>query len=219
MGLHGAGCSQRASSGPRHPADALGANATALRRGLVPGLDATPAGREVYRQMGYRDIYAVTRLRAERPAREDTSFLPGLARMAPQDLDAVLAFDAPRFGADRGVLLADLRRRAPHAAHVLRDGAGVLRGFVLARVGSRAAQIGPLVATDETAAHALFDAALGAMPGAVIADVPDAQGALLTSLAARGFERERLFTRMLYDRSAPLDKPAAIYALTGPEFA
>ena len=195
------------------------ANATALAQGLVPGLDATPAGREVYRQMGYHDIYTVTRLLAKHPARESDGAVPGLSLMAGQDLDAVVAFDAPRFGADRAALLVDLRHRAPRAAHVLRDGAGALRGFVLARAGSKTAQIGPLVATDDAAALALFNAALEAMPGPVIADVPDAQRTLLTSIDALGFVPERPFTRMLFDHSAPLDRPAAIFALTGPEFA
>lgn len=195
------------------------ATAAARTRGLVPGLDATPAGREVYRQMGYHDIYTATRLRAKTPARETLGAVPGLAPMAERDLGAVAAFDAPRFGADRAALLADLHRRAPQAAHVLRDGAGALRGFVLARTGAKAAQIGPLVAVDSRAARTLFDAALAAMPGPVIAYVPVAQRALLTTLAARGFVAERPFTRMLHDHRAPLDRPAAIFAITGPEFA
>ena len=31
-------------------------------QGLVPGLDATPAGREVYARLGFRDTWPITRL-------------------------------------------------------------------------------------------------------------------------------------------------------------
>jgi GNAT superfamily N-acetyltransferase len=195
------------------------ATAHARTNGLVPGLDATPDGREVYRQLGYCNIYGVTRMRAVVPVCAVPVGMPGLAPMMAQDLAAVVAHDVPCFGADRRAVLVDLHRRTPQAAHIVRNVAGELRGFVLARNGARAAQIGPLVAKDPATAVALFEAALGTLRGPVIVDVPDAQEDLLSALILRGFVPERPFTRMLHGTEKALGRPADIYALTGPEFA
>ncbi|HSP24569.1 MAG TPA: GNAT family N-acetyltransferase [Saliniramus sp.] len=185
---------------------------------LVPGLDATPAGREVYRQLGFADIYGVTRLNAPKGGVIDGEAVKGVSLLSAADMAAVTAYDAPIFGADRSLLLGSLRERMPHLAFaVLKD--GVCRGYVLAREGRNATQVGPLVADDMQVARTLLSAALSKIDGPVFIDLADRHAEIRDRLEQIGFTVQRPFTRMLAGRSEPLDDPPRIVALTGPEFA
>jgi len=185
---------------------------------LVPGLDATPAGREVYRQLGFADIYGVTRLNAPHGGVTGGEATHGIAPLSVADMAAVAAYDAPIFGADRSALLDSLRRRMPHLAFAAGE-RGACRGYVLAREGRNATQIGPLVAEDMQLARALLGAALSKIDGPVFIDLADRHGELRDWLEQIGFTVQRPFTRMLASRTDPLDDPSRIVALTGPEFA
>jgi len=184
--------------------------------GLIAGLDATPAGRTVYGPMGFREIYGLTRWRAE------SVELPGGAggtggsvprAMTNEDLGRITPLDLAVFGADRSALLAALAARTPSCAWVLEDGSG----FCLGRDGRTAVQIGPLVAPDEAAAKALLGQAFSRTAGAVYLDVPDHHDGLGSWLADLGFTAERPYTRMLLNHSAPLDEPSQVFAIAGPE--
>ena len=194
-------------------------------RGLVPVLDATPAGHPVYRREGFVDTWGLAR-----HAREGGA--PALPATVPDDLrieplreahwPGLRALDAPAFGGDRSALLRALGRRAPRLAHVaLRDGA--VAGYVLGRPGRGATQLGPLVAADAATGVALLDAALAAAPGRVLADAPDGQGAMHAALRARGFEVQRPFMRMLHPGDAPPaharapGDPSTLRLIAGPE--
>ncbi len=184
---------------------------------LVAGLDATPAGREVYRRLGFREIYGLTRLQIAAGA-IDARSVSGID-VRPMDgrlVTEVARYDATIFGADRTVLLAEfLRRRPRHAFAAFRGGA--LCGYVLARDGRVAMQIGPLCADDEAAAIALVSHAMAQGQGAVFVDVADHQDGLRRWLEERGFGPQRTFTRMLRHRSAPLDTPAHVFLIAGAE--
>src|SRR5687768_12706215 len=80
-------------------------------RGLTPVLDATPAGREVYRQEGFRDTWTFKRFRLEKGVRT----LFSKKGPDPFSWDEVLRLDREAFGASREVLLRDLQRRLPAA--------------------------------------------------------------------------------------------------------
>jgi GNAT superfamily N-acetyltransferase len=174
-------------------------------------LDATPAGREVYRRLGFEDVFGFTRWSLPAPLRAE----PGIALrpIAAADWPALLALDAVAFGAPREALLRDLQARLPQAAFRTEDGSG----FVLAREGLRAPQIGPVVAADEAAAAALVAAAHAALGGPAVIDLADAATALAARLDAAGAERQRPFTRMLRG-GAPLGQADRNFAFAGPEF-
>jgi GNAT superfamily N-acetyltransferase len=183
-----------------------------LEAALIPGLDATPAGRAVYGALGFRDIYGIIRLRAENPRLDGG---PDRSRVRPlraMDLPETVAFDRIAFGADRATLLTDLRRRATDLAWIAETG----DGYCLGRAGRAAWQIGPVVAPDNQTATALIRAALGPVSGPVMIDVPDRHGALVDWLCGAGFAPERPYTRMLLGRPAPLDAPERIFAIAGP---
>ncbi len=192
-------------------------HATALMRWAVEALrgvgcaalDATPAGREVYRQLGFRDRWGFARWALPEA-------LPGGAgarALREDDWPAVRALDAAAFGAPREALLRDFAARIPGAAFVADDGSG----FALARDGARGPQIGPVVARDDATACALIGAARAALQGAPVLDLPDARGGLADWLRAHGAALQRPFTRMALGADTPGD-PAMLAAVAGPEF-
>jgi GNAT superfamily N-acetyltransferase len=129
-------------------------------------LDATPAGRPLYRTLGFVDVAASWYVQA--PLRdlhyERLTALAGaiVADAAPADaLPSVAAVDQEAFGGDRLGLLHALAEQdvfTLYVAHASRDAAQRPLGYALARrtelpiVGVR---IGPLVASNDAVAAAL----------------------------------------------------------------
>ncbi len=172
-------------------------------------LDATPAGREVYRRLGFRDLWGFARWSLPAP-------LPGAGGVRPlveSDRPAVLALDAAALGAPREALLHDFAAREPGAAFIAEDGSG----FALSRDGARGPQIGPVVARDDATARALIAAARSSLPGTPVLDLPDARPALAAWLGKHGGEMQRPFTRMALGADTPGDA-TMIAAVAGPEF-
>ena len=181
-------------------------------------LDATPAGHAVYRQEGFADTWGFARYRRDalqagalRPAVQ-----PRPRPLTEGDWVRIAALDAPAFGADRLPLLRRLAARQPRAALVL-ENSGRIAGYVLAREGREATQIGPLVARDEAAAFELLEAALATVPGPVYVDLLDGRPGLLSQLQALGFVLQRPFTRMVHGRKKAPGDPGALMLVAGPE--
>jgi GNAT superfamily N-acetyltransferase len=173
-------------------------------------LDATPAGRAVYRLLGFRDLWGFTRWRLpdSLSAADPVPVRPPRAADWPE----VLALDASCFGAPRDGLLRDFAARAP--AFVTTGVSGRVTGALLARDGVRGPQLGPLLAGDGAAARALLAAGAAVLPGAVT-DLREER--LEAWLAAQGATRQRPFTRMVLGADPPGD-PTSMLALAGPEF-
>jgi GNAT superfamily N-acetyltransferase len=187
-------------------------------RGLIAGLDATPAGREVYAPLGFGDLWGLQRLRAESHRMADPAAHGAVIRpMHARDLLQAVALDAEAFGAERGALLAHLWQRRPGLAWVA-DRGGRLAGFVLGRDGLAATHLGPLIAADTEIATALCVRALAEAAGPVSIDVPDGQNLFRARLLATGFAPVRPFTRMLR-RSALAPGQDVTFAIAGPELA
>jgi ribosomal protein S18 acetylase RimI-like enzyme len=181
-------------------------------RRLVPVLDATLAGAEVYRPLGFTGAFGLTRWRGAGAA---AGSLPsGIRPMTEDDLPTVAALDAVAFGTERRFLLDNLFRRAGDAALVLADGTG----FALARSGRTATQVGPIVARNEECAAVLLEAALDRIEGGVVIDLADRWTGLAARLEARGFGRERPFLRMARGRAEAFGNPDQLFAVAGPEF-
>ena len=202
-------------------ATAIMARAIALcrDRGWIAGLDATEAGRPVYLPLGFRDVYGLSRWAAgpDRPAAPAEAAGREVVAVAAADLARLADYDAVRNGGRRERLLAHLAGRAPHLAFKVVSG-GRLRGFLLARDGRLATQLGPLVAEDEGAARALLAAGLAAARGPVFLDAGDHHAWLGDRLLRLGFHRQRGYVRMLLGRSEPLDDPSRMVLIAGPEF-
>ncbi len=188
------------------------------RRGLVPVLDATDAGHDLYERLGFRDAWRFTRYEGNATGMRVPDRVGGLVvrPVSEADLPAIVAMDAEAFGAGRDVLVGRLWARFPQAALVA-ERQGDLCGFVLARDGARATQIGPLTADEPEAASLLLQAALGAFSGPAFVDVPDARHDLVSALGESGFQKQRSFTRMIYGSRALYGDSSRLYVLAGPE--
>ena len=188
------------------------------RDGIVPGLDATPAGREVYKHLGFEEVYRLERLWAERVSNfmdvPETSVV--IAPMSTADFDEVASYDAIVFGADRMKLLRQLYKRAPKRAFVARMGQS-LAGYVLGRDGRKVTQIGPVTAEDEKVAIALIYRALNGMVGGAVIDATEHQTGVIGWLKGSGFSYQRPYIRMLRGRSEPVDRMDYVIAVAGPE--
>jgi ribosomal protein S18 acetylase RimI-like enzyme len=189
--------------------------------GLVPVLDATPDGRAVYRALGFEESWGFHRLiRREAQSAARTFAAPAGISIRPitdDDWPELCAYDAAAFGAKRSHVLAGLRGRMA-AAELTAERDGRIVGFLLGRDGALAAQVGPLIAEDDSIACALLARALAPLDGSVFIDLADSKMELWSFLAARGFAAVRPFTRMLYRSSTRFDDAARTFAVIGPEF-
>jgi len=210
--------------------------------GIVSVLDATPAGVAVYRRSGFVPGFEIDRW--ERPAPSAATSVPhgtspsamppsalrpsAIAANAPSasapqpaglaDLDALLALDRAATDLDRRFLLSSFLSR-PETLAWRADG----RGFVIARAGRRATQIGPLVAGDAAQAAALLDTAIAAATGgdggrAIFLDLPRAHRPLADRIERQGFVRQRPFVRMSLGATEAPRLGAGMFVLAGPEF-
>jgi ribosomal protein S18 acetylase RimI-like enzyme len=189
-------------------------------RGLVPVVDATPAGRKVYTGLGFQNCWSFQRYctpfpRPERLAPQtpsDTVVRP----IRDDDWPLLCRYDAQAFGADRGELLARLRRRVPGAEFAAwRDGR--ICGFVLGRDGRSATQLGPLTANDQPTAQVLLESAVAGADGPIYIDVADSKTELRRWLHDRGFAPQRPFMRMVHGSVTEFGDLARTMAVAGPE--
>lgn len=176
-------------------------------RGLVPTLDATPAGRPVYERMGFRPIESLTRWRGQGGG-STLSTLPPV-----QDVRDIAELDRAAFGADRSAVLADLlgRQRAVSRRDPTEG------GFLLSRPGRTATHVGPVVARETDAGLGLLESGLAAISDLVVIDVPDREAEVTGLLFSRGFRPERPYTRMALDRETGFGDSALVRAVAGPE--
>jgi GNAT superfamily N-acetyltransferase len=189
--------------------------------GVAAGLDATELGRPVYLPLGFRDVYPLSRWRAEAGARRSVAPPPGV-RVRPatgQDLLRIVACDQGSSGFARGRILEHLLSRAPALARAAERADGSLAGYALGRNGHSAMHIGPIVADDEAIAMALLSSAIASMTEPAILDVPDRHRSITEWLSAQGASAPRTFMRMLRGRRPAVEDAAKVFALAGPELA
>jgi len=171
--------------------------------GLVPFLDATPAGRAVYEGMGFQPVEGLKRWRGAGGGSGSAS--------TPVNPAAVRALDRAGFGADRSAILDDL---------LARDGATCVTGeesFLLTRPGREATYAGPLLARRTEDALDVLERGLDAVSGPIVIDVPDREREIQGLLADRGFGAERPYTRMARGRTTGFGEPSLVRAIAAPE--
>jgi len=177
--------------------------------GLTPVLDATPAGAQVYRRLGF-----VPGLQFQRWEGMATAASAVAEKLRAADLEHIATLDAAASRVGRRFLLQDFLSRPGTQARMSPDGSG----FVISRAGRRATQLGPLVATDECAALALLSVALDAIAGPVFLDLPLRWAALADALQQRGFSTQRPFVRMALGDAPALAGSEQLFVVAGPEF-
>jgi predicted N-acetyltransferase YhbS len=200
-----------------------GVGTTLLQRGLelvpagvIPRLDATPAGEGLYRRLGFAGEYGLDRWFLDHGQAPPRAGLPARL-LQPPDWPAIRDMDRRAFGAVRFDLLQRLAVEAPEYAWVL-ESDGALRGYLFGRHGHVREHLGPMVAGDAESARLLLASCLAAVPGAVFMDVPRHQQAFRSFLLDAGFVVERPFLRMHRGALTTPGEPPLIFAITGPEF-
>ena len=188
-------------------------------QGLAPGLDATPAGLDVYAKFEFRATGTITRLVREGGAAlapSGPASAPEIRSATPADLDPMVALDKRAFATERRAVLARVLERSRGLAVVALD-RGRHAGFALARDGRRATQLGPVVASDPEIAIALLSHAIAHVDGPVCVDLVDGHQAVHDALTAFGLVPQRKFTRMFHRRDEPFGDARLAVAIAGPE--
>lgn len=184
-------------------------------------LDATETGRKVYLPLGFRDEFDVARLEGSAPRDQSGPFPAappaGAGQMHRGDLAQIAELDTQAFGADRSNVLAALSGRDPGLCFAVRDSEGI-SGYLIAREGREAIQLGPVVARSSSVAEELLDALFRAVPGRrIFVDVPAPNQEGGEILAAHGFTPQRQFTRMILGESGLPDNVGLVFGTGGAE--
>ncbi|HEX5690416.1 MAG TPA: GNAT family N-acetyltransferase, partial [Roseiflexaceae bacterium] len=118
-------------------------------------LDASAAGAPLYVKYGFVDDDKVVQFQ-----QDDCALRPRLSdRVVPlraEELDELVAYDTPIFGANRIALFAAMLAEAPRRAFLSRDANGLIDGYLFAQPSV----IGPWAARDAATAEALLGAVL-----------------------------------------------------------
>lgn len=163
-------------------------------------LDATPLGQPLYERLGFITEYRLARYEGILSA---TEAVGGVDRAVPEQWEALAALDNAVTGVDRRALLYRLFAQEPESVRVARD-YDTVRGFIAARTGIRAVQLGPCIAPPEVS-PLLFVDAWGRYPGQrVYIDIPVDNAAATRLAEAQGLTVQRYLTRMR--RGTPRDE-------------
>ncbi len=181
-------------------------------------LDATPLGRPLYEKLGFVEEYTLTRYDGIAPTAEtlpDTPNKIALCAIHPEDREGVIAFDRDVTGTDRAALLRSLFAERPEAGRMaVRD--EELLGYSTMRIGSRARQIGPFLATAEAGPLLLADAWRAYSGERVFVDVPVDNRAAVATVEGVGLVPQRPLYRMCRG-PRPHERIEYLWASFGPE--
>jgi len=219
-----------------HPAKRRkGVGTALLRRGIkhlrsrgveVIKLDATPEGRKMYKRLGFVDEYMVCRYRSELGKVREAVKKDDLTRreikirpISEKELGEIVFFDEKTLGVSRGNVLRELVRENGGYCLCTRDGQNLL-GYIMARAGSGAWQVGPLVAQDFESAGGLLREVVKRVPQEeefVVVDVPSPNLGANSLVKNESFKVERRFHRMSLGSDGYIEDLGKIFAISGPE--
>jgi GNAT superfamily N-acetyltransferase len=178
-------------------------------------LDATALGKPVYEKFGFRVESVVERWVATASwTTRETQNEATLDRDAVREL---LILDRLSFAADRSQLIEALMDSACVPPVLFRTADGALSGYALARSGTKANYVGPVVATDPRQVKALLEQVMKQLAGArVYIDFNKECRAGTRVLSDAGFVKERDFIRMVKGGAGKKTSPLVV-AIAGPE--
>ena len=185
-------------------------------KNLVPLLDATPAGENVYRPLGFLPHFgferweheAVQKISQTTIQRNNKSGL--LEKFNPSE---IIEKDRNIFGGDRRTIIKSLIERSSDFSTVAENDGG----FLLGRDGRTATHIGPISANSPKTAISLLNQALTRLSGTVFIDACTHQIKFIAQLEKYGFRRQRPFLRMAKGYTNIFGQPEKMFAMAGPE--
>ncbi len=171
-------------------------------------LDATEKGARLYETMDFVDDAAAYEFVCDRRMAPSAAHGFRVELAATGDLPAIVAFDAPFFGANREKLFAALWPAFGERALVARDASGRLAGYLFARDSV----LGPWAAGSSEAAEDLLVAALELshrQPPRVM--LPRSNTRAIELLSRHGFVEHRRLRHMRKGGTAPPGEPQALF--------
>jgi GNAT superfamily N-acetyltransferase len=180
----------------------------AMKQGLTPWLDATPAGAAVYGPLGFAPTLELRRLRLENSAAPKSEAPRSLSTFA---IDEFIARDRGTMGFERGALLGELGGRSGSRLVSSGDAAALVRD------GRKARHIGPLFADGPDRALVLVHEITRSETGPLLIDAVSEQDEFLKGLTDSGWRIERPFQRMRFGHAAA-QLAKLPFAVAGPEF-
>jgi ribosomal protein S18 acetylase RimI-like enzyme len=175
-------------------------------------LDATPQGQPLYEKLGFVPEYLLNRY--DGAAKGARPIIP-LENALPEQWDVLIRLDQEVTGTQRRKFLVRLFAEAPEAIRVARSGQNI-RGFVTARPGTNAVQIGPCIAEPDAGAALIADAFHRHAGRRVFVDVPLQNQAAVTLAEESGLTVQRQLMRMCRGPPIP-EKVDQLWASSGPE--
>ena len=188
-----------------------------LSESITAKLDATPAGRQIYRKFDFIDEYEILRMHRT-PGGQHAVKTTRVRPMTQQDFHHVLKLDHEVFGADRYFILERNFREGPEYACVIENG-GEITGFCMGRPGHIADQLGPIVAERKDDALQLLSfmlSRLGNKP--LIVDALKHTPEWIDELSSLGFVETRSLIRMFRGSNSYPGIPEKQFCILGPEF-
>jgi GNAT superfamily N-acetyltransferase len=175
-------------------------------------LDATPLGRPLYERLGFTEQFQLARYEGRPwpiPAAVEVQ------TAAPDLWAALAALDEAVTRTDRRRTLLRLFAEQPESVRIVRTGERI-DGFLAARPGRRAVQIGPCIASPQAASLLLADAWRRYAGQHVFLDIPVANIGAMQLAKLQWLTVQRHLTRMC--RGAPLcERVEGLWAGSGPE--
>ncbi|PYS71003.1 MAG: hypothetical protein DMF69_11765, partial [Acidobacteria bacterium] len=175
-------------------------------------LDATPTGKPVYQRLDFSEECLI-----ERWASTGVKSNSSNASEAESRQEEMLALDHEAFGTDRARLLKMLMSESSMEPRQANDG-DATSGFAMARPGTVANYVGPVIARDANVARNLLDEMLGQLMGQPVyidLNTDFVHGRQI--LSERGFTKQRDLIRMSYGKRSHAGTSQLIFAIAGPE--
>ena len=166
-------------------------------------LDATPLGRPIYEQVGFKPDYELQRWSGRAETDQISTTIPASrdAASVGAELAAILEFDRLATGTDRRRLLeqlwAERQDRSLVSRHQSTGVHGTVEAYGWLRPGSPRAQIGPVVARCESDARSVLSSLCeSARTRDVILDIPVDNRPATDWAWEHGFQPQRALVRM-----------------------
>jgi ribosomal protein S18 acetylase RimI-like enzyme len=182
-------------------------------------LDATSAGREVYKKFGFKDEYSITRMTCSSIKSSFENDGNAFAQsIQSKDIKAITEFDEIVFGANRTKLIEYFTVEYFHKAWLLKRD-NKLTAFALGREGNKFHHIGPVIGETIDDVKILISKALKEINGQqVVLDVLNDKFELINWLQSLGFTRQREFVRMYKNENPFPGLTEKYFLICGPEF-
>jgi len=175
-------------------------------------LDATPSGKPIYQRLDFSEECLVERWAGTGLKSSSSGASPAVSRQGE-----MLALDQEAFGTDRARLLKMLMNESWMEPRQTNDG-DATTGFAMARPGTVANYVGPVIARDANVARNLLDEMRGQLMGQPVyidLNTDFVHGRQI--LYERGFTKQRDLIRMSYGKRTDAGTSQLVFAIAGPE--